>query len=246
MGVVRPGDLMIMYGSTAFFILVEEASQPDPRMWTVAGAFQGQDNLAAGMATTGSWTRWFRDQLAPNCDCAAVFAEAEAIPAAADGLLLLSDFSGERTPINDTQAHGVFAGLALADKRAHLYRAVLESVAFGIRHNIATFQSSGADVRRAVAVGGGTKRTTWLQIVSDVAGISQEVLQLTIGASDSDAFLAGVAAGLLQRRDLTHWVKPGAEIQPNPARKEVCDARYADYRLLYERTRAIVQRLGGK
>jgi xylulokinase len=247
-GVVKPGDLMIMYGSTAFFILVEDAPRPDPRLWTVAGAFQGQYNLAAGMATTGSLTRWFRDELARDLPeetaYGTLFAEAEVIAPGAEGLLLLPYFSGERTPINDTQARGVFAGLTLAHSRAHLFRAVLESVAFGIRHNIETFQSIGADVRRVVAVGGGTKSLAWLQIVSDVAGIAQEVPQLTIGASYGDAFLAGVAAGLVPRSDLAHWVRPGSEVRPDPARKDTYDSLYADYRLLYERTSDIVHRLG--
>ena len=65
-GVTKPGDLMIMYGSTAFFILVLNTPVPDERMWTVGGAFKGQYNLAAGMATTGSLTRWFRDELAAD------------------------------------------------------------------------------------------------------------------------------------------------------------------------------------
>lgn len=63
-GVTRPGDLMIMYGSTTFFILVLEQPAPDERTWTTAGAFAGQYALAAGMATTGALTRWFRDELA--------------------------------------------------------------------------------------------------------------------------------------------------------------------------------------
>ncbi len=249
-GVVKSGDLMIMYGSTAFFILVEDAPRPDPRLWTVAGAFKGQYNLAAGMATTGSLTRWFRDELARDLPeetaYATLFAEAEIIAPGAEGLLLLPYFSGERTPINDTQARGVFAGLTLAHRRAHLYRAVLESVAFGIRHNIETFQSVGADVRRVVAVGGGTKSRSWLQIVSDVTGVVQEIPQLTIGACYGDAFLAGVAAGLLQQDDLARWVQPGSEVQPDPARKAIYDSLYADYRLLYERTSDIVHRLGDK
>jgi len=63
-GVVNPGDLMIIYGSTTFFILVWDVRPTDKRMWTVAGAFPMQYNLAAGMATTGSLTRWFRDEFA--------------------------------------------------------------------------------------------------------------------------------------------------------------------------------------
>lgn len=247
-GAVQPGDLMVMYGSTAFFILVKDAPHPDPRLWTVAGAFKGQYNLAAGMATTGSLTRWFRDQLARDLPdetaYVTLFAEVENIAPGAEGLLLLPYFSGERTPINDPLARGVFAGLTLAHRREHLYRAVLESVAYGIRHNIETFRSIGADVRRVVAVGGGTKSRTWLQIVSDVCGIAQDVPELTIGASYGDAFLAGLAAGILKHSDLTDWVRPGSAITPNLAHKATYDAYYTDYLQLYEATRPIIHRLG--
>src|SRR5574337_1113434 len=65
-GVVQPGNLMIMYGSTAFFILVLDQPVSDRRMWMVGGAFKGQYNLAAGMTATGSLTRWFRDELAKD------------------------------------------------------------------------------------------------------------------------------------------------------------------------------------
>ena len=261
-GAVQPGDLMIMYGSTAFFILVLDAPHPDKRMWTVAGAFKGQYALAAGMATTGSLTRWFRDELAADLpsDTAynTLFAAAETVEPGSGGLIVLPYFSGERTPINDPQARGVIMGLTLAHTRQHLYRAVLESVAYGIRHNIETFRSIpqegvrtpeaayGAGVKRVVAVGGGTKSATWLQIVSDVAGISQTVPALTIGASYGDAFLAGLAAGILRREDLNAWVKPGATIVPNLQRKALYDRYYADYLLLYERTRDIMHRLSAQ
>ncbi len=246
-GTVQPGDLMIMYGSTAFFILVLDAPHPDKRMWTVAGAFKGQYSLAAGMATTGSLTHWFRTELAADLPTdtayATLFAEAEAVEPGSGGLIVLPYFSGERTPINDPQARGVIMGLTLAHTRKQLYRAVLESVAYGIRHNIETFSSIGAGVKRVVAVGGGTKSTSWLQIVSDVAGIAQIVPALTVGASYGDAFLAGLAAGILKRDDIKVWVKPGTTIVPNPQRKALYDRYYADYLLLYERTKDIMHRM---
>lgn len=70
--------------------------------------------------------------------------------------------------------------------------------------------------------------------------------QEDIGASYGDAFLAGIAAGRLQRSDLARWVRPGFEVRPNLGRKGTYDYLYADYRLLYERTREIVHRLGEK
>jgi xylulokinase len=247
-GVTQPGDLMVMYGSTAFFILVQDSPTPDPRMWNVAGAYQGQFNLAAGMSTTGSLTRWFRDELAKDLPAdqayATLFENAEAISPGAGGLLVLPYFSGERTPINDPLARGVIAGLTLAHTRDHLYRAVLESVAYGIRHNLETFTNIGADLRRVVAVGGGTKSRAWMQIVSDVTSTPQIIPQLTIGASYGDAFLAGLVAGILNKDDLNSWVKPAYIIEPDPERSQQYQPFYRNYLSLYGATKDIVHDLG--
>ncbi|MCC7129092.1 MAG: FGGY-family carbohydrate kinase [Anaerolineae bacterium] len=246
-GVVEPGDLMIMYGSTTFFILVMNEPIHDRRMWTVAGAFPRQYCLAAGMATTGSLTRWFRDEftreLSEDLAYATLFSEAERIEPGAGGLILLPYFSGERTPINDPKAKGVIAGLTLAHTRAHLYRAILEGVAYGIRHNLETFESINAKVARVVAVGGGTKSKTWLQIVSDAAGVEQMVPEQTIGASYGDAFLAGLAVGMLKKPDLSQWVKPGITVSPIPANQEVYQRLYPNFLELYERTKDIAHQL---
>jgi xylulokinase len=246
-GVVQPGDLMIMYGSTAFFILVQEKPVPAQCVWTVAGAFAGQYNLAAGMATTGSLTRWFRDEFAADLPeeqaYQILFDEAAQVALGSEGLLMLPYFSGERTPINDPNARGLIAGLSLAHKRQHLFRAILESVAFGIRHNIDTFNDIGAKVKRVVAVGGGTKSRDWLEIVSNVTGVTQVVPELTIGASYGDAFLAGLAAGIIKRDSLKTWVNYETEISPDPMSRQIYEPIYADYLKLYQNNRDILHRL---
>lgn len=246
-GVTNPGDMMLMYGSTAFFILILNEPKPDPRVWTVAGAFKGQYNLAAGMATTGSLTRWFRDEFAADLgkDQAydILFNEAAKIEPGANGLILLPYFSGERTPINDPKARGIIAGLSLSHTRAHLYRAILEGVAFGIRHNIETFGSIGAKVDWIVAVGGGTKSAVWLQIVSDITGLPQLVPANTIGASYGDAFLAGLGTQMLKQDDLKQWIKPGKTIYPDEQKKTFYDEYYENYLALYSQTSGIIHKL---
>ena len=117
--------------------------------------------------------------------------------AGSGGVVCLPYFSGERTPINDPLARGMFAGLTLSHTRAHLYRAVLEGTAFGVRHNLEAMRDMGAAPRRLVAVGGGAKNRLWLQIVSDASGLAQVVPERTIGASYGDAFLAGLATGII-------------------------------------------------
>lgn len=242
-GAVNSGDMMNMYGSTAFFIVVLDEPVHDQTVWSVAGAFEGQYNLAAGMSTTGSLTRWFRDELASGVDYDTLFEEADSVTPGANGLVMIPYFSGERTPINDPHARGVVAGLTLSHSRRHIYRAILESVAYGIRHNLETFAEIGAKIDRIIAVGGGTKTRTWLQIVSNVAAVEQLVPEKTIGASYGDAFLAGMAAGLLNRDDLDAWVKIEQKIEPDSSHRAIYNELYKNYKALYEQTTDIVHTL---
>ncbi len=246
-GVTQPGDLMVMYGSTTFFILVLEKPAPDPRTWTTAGAFAGQYALAAGMSTTGSLTRWLRDNFAqeyPESEAyGRLFEGAKHVAPGSDGLLLLPYFSGERTPINDPKAKGVIAGLTLSHTRAHLFRATLEGVGFGIRQNLEAFRELGAPLKRVVAVGGGTQGDTWVQIVSDITKTPQIVPRQTIGASYGDAFLAGLATGLVKRDDLETWVGATRTVEPNTAHAPRYDELFEQYKALYEATKSVVHKL---
>lgn len=248
-GVVNPGDLMVMYGTTMFFILVTDRPIPDARFWATGYVLPETYDIAGGMATTGALTRWFRDEFAAaemlaEADggenaYAALARAAEQIPAGSDGLICLPYFAGERTPIHDPDARGVFAGMTLSHSRAHLYRAILEGTAFGVRHNVEALRDMGAPPRRLVAVGGGANNRLWLQIVTDITGTEQVVPERTIGASYGDAFLAGLATGIIPDigaldRD---WVKVAEVIKPGPREQARYDEYYRVYRSLYENAR---------
>jgi xylulokinase len=248
-GVTAPGELMIMYGSTLFFIHVVERLITDPRLW--AGLYlepTGSYSLAAGMATAGALTRWFRDQFgAPELAgeaaggpiaYAALSAAAAATPPGSAGLLVLPYFNGERTPIHDPLARGVIAGLTLAHTRAHVYRALLEGVAYGIAHNLEVIRLAGGSTQRATAVGGGTKSRLWLQIVSDVTGVEQVVASETVGAAYGDCFLAGLGVGIFGcLADVKAWVKPAETIEPEATAHAMYERYYAEYRALYPAVR---------
>lgn len=112
----------------------------------------------------------------------------------------------------------MIAGLTLAHTRGDLYRAALEATALGVRHNVATMRAAGADIRRIVAVGGGTQGRLWMQIVSDVTGLVQEVPATTIGASYGAAFLAATAtAAQGEEPTITAWNPISERISPDEA-----------------------------
>lgn len=284
-GVVGPGQMMLMYGTTLFMIEVMARRITDPRLYSAPYQFPGTHALMAGMATTGALTRWFRDNFAPDLveaekrggmNAYAALAEAVAgapagvagsagaassaslampagsaisttpgIPPGSEGLIVLPYFSGERTPLNDPAARGVMFGLTLAHTRAHVYRAVLESVGYGIRHHLDVLSEIGAAPETLVAVGGGTKNPLWLQIVSDICGRPQKVPAVTTGAAYGDAFLAGLGIGLFPSYDAIHdWVRDARTITPDPAATAAYHPYYQHYRDLYLRTKDLMHSLG--
>jgi xylulokinase len=236
-GAQRPGDLMLMYGTTMFLVATVAATVRTPSMWSTAGAFTGTRSLAGGMAASGAITSWLRDLFGGSGsggpDYPELLAEAEQAGVGAHGLVMLPYFAGERTPLLDPDARGVIAGLTLSHTRGDLYRAALEATAFGVRHNVETMQEAGAGIQRVVAVGGGTRGGLWTRIVSDVTGLSQEIPSITIGASFGAAFLAACAIADGERPRIEDW-NPIAEIRrPDPALAAAYDDRYRLYRELY-------------
>ncbi len=229
-GVRRPGDLMLMYGSTLFFVQELAALAPHPQLWNTRGVAPGSLCLAAGMSTSGSLTSWVQD-LVGGVPFETLVAEAALVPAGSDGLVLLPYFAGERTPIFDPDARGVVAGLTLNHRRGHLFRAVYEGIGFGVRQILELLDTPANPVERIVAVGGGTQGGLWTQVVSDVTGRTQHVPAQTIGASYGDALMAAVGVGLVPPE--TDWARAGTEVVPDPAHREVYDELYGIYSSLY-------------
>ncbi|GAA0806143.1 FGGY-family carbohydrate kinase [Spirilliplanes yamanashiensis] len=240
-GVRRPGDLMLMYGSTVFLVQVLAGLRVHPGVWATAGVERGQLTLAAGTSTSGSLTGWLRD-VTGGAPYEQLVREAAAVPAGADGLVMLPYFAGERTPLYDPRARGVIAGLTLRHGRGHLYRAALEGTALAIRQILSCLdEAAGEPARRIVAVGGGTQGGLWTQIVSDVTGREQLLPAQAVGASYGGALLAAVGTGAVAPE--TDWTTQAGTVRPDPATAAVYDALYDTFTELYPATRTQVHRL---
>ena len=217
----------------------------DPRLWYAPWLFPGGHAAMAGLATSGTLTHWFRDQLARDLDPGDAFerlaAEAEAVPPGAEGLIVLPYFSGERTPIHDPRARGVVFGLDLTHTRAHLYRAVLEGIACGTAHAFEALAEAGAAPRRVLAVGGGVANRVWAQATSDIAGLDQGVCATTLGASFGDAFLAALAVGDAAPGDIAAWNPEARRIVARPT--AAGRRRLALFKELSARTRDLMAAL---
>lgn len=252
-GVLDPGDTMLMYGSSMFFIQVLSGLPSSRLLWPTVYLQPGMFALAAGMSTAGALAAWLRDEFAQDLVQAAgrggrdayqvLVEEATRVVPGSEGLIALPYFSGERTPINDPQARGALLGLTLSHGRPHVFRALLEGIAYGVRANLEAMDAAGAPASRLVAIGGGVRNDLWVQTVSDVTGRTQEV-QDTPGASYGNTMLASVGIGLARDLgDTRRWAEPSRLVEPRAEAVAVYDRTYPLYQRLYERTAEIAHAL---
>ena len=246
-GVLDSGDMLLMYGSTTFIIQITPVRVPDARLWYAPWFFPGKHAAMSGLATSGTLSHWFREQFARELDPAtavmALALEAEGSPPGAKGLVMLPYFSGERTPIHDTEARGVLFGMNLTHTRGDIYRALFEGIAFGTHHVFDTYADVGQPPKVILAAGGGTKNRVWAQATSDVSGRTQIVRQKTVGASYGDAFIAALAIGDVQPDDIRTWNPVDHEITPHAGVRELYERRYRVFRELYERNKDLMREL---
>lgn len=252
----RPGVPVLNYGTTLGLTVLSSGrtGHRTGGLWRTPGAFAGELCTVGALSTSGALTEWFlevfgKDVQASAPDRATAFerleAEARLSPADGTGPLVLPYFAGERTPIYDPGAKGVILGLTLEHTRGDLYRAVLEGTAYAVRHLVEEMGAMGVDVPVLRVVGGGTSSRLWLQIVSDVTGIPQQVVSPQLGAPLGAAFLAAAGCGLAAGPDaVEHWTGSGSSYAPDPGAQAIHEVRYAAFRSAYTTTRPLLDALG--
>ncbi|MGZ5378288.1 MAG: FGGY-family carbohydrate kinase [Mycobacterium sp.] len=241
-GVRRPGDQMMMYGSTMFLVQIIDEYHSDPTLWATAGVEQQSRALAAGTSTAGSLIGWLQ-KVTGGASFDDLTAEAQLVPPGSEGLLMLPYFAGERTPVFDPLARGVVAGLTLRHGRGHLFRAAYEGISFGIRQILERFDDAQPCIR-TVAVGGGLRSPVWTQTLSDITGRTQLVPAQALGASYGDALLAAIGVGLVPPQ--TDWARIAREITPDPRNRDRYDELYGTWCELYPATRDQMHRLAAE
>ena len=252
--------MMLQLGSSVYMILGTDTLVDDERLWREQFIVPGLCDISAGTNTAGSLTKWLRDELfedlldqekAGGEDAyQAMMREAERIPAGSDGLITLPYFAGERTPVNDPDARGMFFGLTLQHTRAHLCRSALEAVAYSIRQQIRIMEEHPeVKIDRIIAAGGGTQNPLWMQIIADVLGKEIEVPAVTVGACYGDALMAALgsgAEGFENYAALSRIIRAGKTYVPDPAAHEIYGKYQAIYDKLYDATKTLAHALSGR
>lgn len=236
--VTKPGDMMIMYGSSTYMIEVTDHLVQDSVLWSTPYLLPGLHSLAAGTSTAGTATRWLCDLLGLSAKAGdgAMFDQmvelAEEAQVGSEGVLFVPHMSGERTPVHNPSSRGTLIGLNLSTGRAQVARAVIEGIGHSIAHALDRYREVGEVPKCLYAVGGGTKNSLLLETVASLCGADQTVVKGP-GAAFGDAMLAANGTGSLPLAKFDRWATFGATIRT----RDVPELRTAheEYIDVYER-----------
>lgn len=209
-GVAEPDTLVMVMGTSSCHMLNSEVEKLIPGVAGVVegGILPGYFGYETGQAAVGDAFEWLRATVGGSFD--GLNRAAAALPPGAEGVRCMDWFNGCRTPLMDGSLRGAFQGLHLGHGPAHLYRALLEASAFGLRWIVEVLQQGGVPVRRLVATGGLPHSNPLLvQICADVLGKPITVHPSRQGPALGAAILGVLAAG----RKVSGFESPGAAIR---------------------------------
>jgi xylulokinase len=193
-GIVEPGALSVVLGTSGVVFAVLPRFEVDARLHVFAHAVPGTWHAMGVMLSAAGSFAWLHDLL--GGDFASLDAAAARWEPGVEGLLFAPYLAGERTPYPDPDARGAFTGLSLRHDRGAVARAVLEGVAFGLRDSLELLRSLGVDAQTGRLSGGGAKSDLWTRITASVLDLPLERMQLEEGAAYGAALLAGVRDGV--------------------------------------------------
>lgn len=201
--------------------------------------------------------RWFRDRFAEaersvaaavGLDAYDLLAqEAETIAAGAEGLVVVPHLQGAMAPESNANARGAVVGLSLRHGRAHMARAILESIAFVVRRNIEVLEDLDVAVPEIRALGGGARSRLWKQIEADVTKRRVLTTRQPDAATLGAAILAGVGLGRYSSAEeaAESMVQIDETFEPRSELAELYDETYAIYKQTYESLCPVFDALAG-
>jgi ribulokinase len=256
-GVTAPGDLGLITGSSNVLTTLSATEVHFPGIF---GAFPeslipGLHPVEGGQVSTGSILNWFKRNFAPDVEAEAAArglrpyqlldSEAAQIPPGSEGLIVLDSFQGNRTPHTDSSARGMIWGLSLQSSRAHVFRALMEGIAYGMKDILDAFDRNNVPVERVIASGGATRSPLFMQIYADVLGkpiyTTTQPEACLLGSAVVAAMGAGAYPTLVEAS--RNMVEEATVTQPDPARHNAYRFYAQKYQETYPRMKELMREM---
>ncbi|MBS5080742.1 MAG: xylulokinase [Clostridiales bacterium] len=253
-GVIHVGETQEQGGQAGGMSICIEEYAADPRLIMGAHVVPGQWLLQGGTVGGGGVMRWFEKEFAGyereiadrvgKSSLDQLNEIAQETPPGSDGVVFLPYMAGERSPIWDPNAKGVYYGLDFNKTKGHMVRAAMEGVAFSLKHNLDIAEDTGAKVEELRAMGGSANSLLWTQIKSDITGkpivVPSSDTATTLGA----VILAGVGVGVYKDfEEAVHMtVKLTRRHEPDMEKHRLYQKNYEMYLELYESLKSLMRK----
>jgi L-ribulokinase len=235
---VRPGQMVAIMGTSTCHIMPSDQLAEVPGMCGVVrdGIVPGLWGYEAGQSAVGDIFAWYVDNFGADGH-ERLTALAEKQPVGGHGLVALDWFGGNRSVLVDHNLSGVIVGQTLQTRPEDVYRALIESTAYGARMIVETFEKSGVPVEEFVVAGGLLKNPFLMQVYADVLRRPLSVIGSDQGPALGSAIHAAVAAGAyssIEEAAAAMGKRTENAYVPDEARADAYDRLYAEYRRLHD------------
>ncbi len=256
-GVLDTGETQEQGGQAGGMSVCMDPCAADPRLILSHHVAPGKWLLQGGTTGGGSVMRWFEKEFADyersvqeglgSSSLDQLNEIAREIPPGSEGLIFLPYMAGERSPIWNDRAKGVYYGVDFSKTKGHFVRASMEGVAYALRHNLDVAKAAGAKVEELRAVGGSANSLLWTQIKADVTGKRIVVPSSDTAATLGAVILAGVGIGMYQSFEeaVGMTVKVDRVHEPDMEKHAQYQKYYDMYLQLYEDLKDLMEKTGG-
>jgi len=244
-GVIHAGETQEQGGQAGGMSICIDDYHADPRLILSYHVVPDMWLLQGGTVGGGGVVRWMEQEFCAKerhdssrlgmNSMAIMDAEAAEIPVGSDGMVFLPYMAGERSPIWDAKAKGVYYGIDYSKTRAHFFRSGMEGVAFSLKDNLDTARKAGVEVSVLYAMGGAANSNFWTQMKSDVTGKKIIVRASDTATTLGAAILAGVGTGVYSGFEdaVTRTVNFRREHIPDRQKHNQYQAIFKTYKDLY-------------
>lgn len=189
-GIVKQGSCSISLGTSGVVFVSSESFKVDDKNYLQSYAHaNGKYHLMGVMLNAAGSLKWWHESIFKSHDYKTFFERLSTTPID-DSIFFLPYLMGERSPINDPYATGVFMGLRLEHRKENMDRAVIEGVTFALKETFELIKDLDVEINSIRITGGGAKNSVWVQMIADIIGVDV----ITVEAEEGPAFGAAILA----------------------------------------------------
>jgi len=240
-GLFESGAVSVIVGTAGVVASCSDQPKKDAKRRIICWAYplEGKWDLLGITQTAASSLTWFRNTFDSDSD-GEIFKQysqiASQVQPGSEGLIFLPYLLGERTPYWDSKVRGVYFGLSMNHKKAHLIRAIMEGVVFSLRNCMDVFEELGIAITSIKTLGGGSKSPVWRQIEASAFNKSIYTLEAEEPSAIGNLILAALGTGHIKDiEEAKRFVTATEREQPIPSEHETYNRQYDKFLTLYEK-----------